>query len=74
MDVVVSDIGLPDGSGLDLLPPIRAQIRLGAIALSGFGTDADRLHSREAGFDIHLTKPVDFARLEAAIEKVVQTK
>ncbi|HEU5118712.1 MAG TPA: response regulator, partial [Isosphaeraceae bacterium] len=73
VDVVVSDIGLPDGSGLELLHPIRDQIRRGAIALSGFGTDTDRLRSREAGFDIHLTKPIDFARLQAAIAKVVQT-
>ena len=70
-DLLVSDIGLPDGSGYDLirlLQPILGPIA--GIALSGFGTEADRRKSKDAGFHVHLTKPVDFATLETAIKKV----
>ena len=59
-DLVVSDLGLPDGSGLDVARRGRAlpgrQPRM--IALSGYGTDADRRASEAAGFDAHLVKPV----------------
>ena len=70
-DLVISDIGLPDGSGLDLMRRLtggRHPVR--GIALSGFGMDADIRQSREAGFVTHLTKPIDIERLEAAIEEV----
>jgi CheY-like chemotaxis protein len=43
------------------------------IAISGFGTDEDRQRSREAGYAMHLTKPVDFNRLLEAIEQVSAT-
>ena len=72
-DVVISDIGLPDGSGLDLMRTIRAQVRLGGIALSGFGMEQDLRRSEEAGFTTHLTKPIDFARLEAVIDQVAES-
>ena len=74
VDVLVSDIGLPDGSGLDLLiearrrrpePPIKA------IALSGYGMESDRERSREAGFHIHLVKPTSLSALEGAIRQVL---
>ena len=73
-DLLLSDIGLPDGSGLDLMrdlavrrpdPPPRA------IALSGFGTDGDVARSREAGFADHLTKPVSLDKLKEAIGRVL---
>ena len=59
-DLVVSDLGLPDGSGLDVARRARAQPRPPArlIALSGYGTEADRQASVAAGFDAHLVKPV----------------
>lgn len=69
-DVIVSDLGLPDGSGLDLL----AGLPLGgppAIALTGYGTEDDARRSRESGFAAHLTKPLDLAAVEAAIRRVV---
>jgi signal transduction histidine kinase len=69
-DLVVSDIGLPDGSGLELIRELRAQRPIKAIALSGFGRDDDLRQSEEAGFVAHLTKPVDFPRLEALIQQV----
>ena len=68
LDLLISDIGLPDGSGLDLLRALRSTQDFPAIALSGFGTPADIDQSRSSGFAIHLTKPVDFRRLEEAIE------
>ena len=66
-DLIVSDIELPDGSGLELMWTLRATRNIPAIALSGFGSPADIEQSRSAGFAIHLTKPVDFRTLERAI-------
>jgi CheY-like chemotaxis protein len=70
-DLIVSDIGLPDGSGLDLMR--RVVSRRGpvpAIALTGYGMEEDIRRSQEAGFTAHLTKPIDFAKLEAMIRQV----
>jgi CheY-like chemotaxis protein len=69
-DLVVSDLGLPDGSGLDLMRQLRDRHGLLGIALSGYGQDEDVRESRAAGFVEHLVKPVDFARLEAAVRRV----
>ena len=66
-DVLLSDIGLPDGSGLELLKRIRQRRDVPALALSGFGMDEDIERSRDAGFSEHLTKPVSIDRLQAAI-------
>lgn len=69
-DILLSDIGLPDGSGLELLRRIRAIREVPALALSGFGMDEDIDRSREAGFADHITKPVSIDRLQAAIEQL----
>jgi CheY-like chemotaxis protein len=70
-DMVVSDIGLPDGSGLDLMRRITARRgRVPSIALTGYGTEEDIIRSREAGFSAHLTKPIDFAKLQEMIRQV----
>lgn len=72
-DVLISDIGLPDGSGLDLPRRLRCDPVLRTartIALSGFGDDDDLSRSREAGFEQHLTKPIDFAKLLTAIDEL----
>jgi CheY-like chemotaxis protein len=69
-DLLVSDIGLPDGSGLDIMRQLKAQKRLRGIALSGFGQDEDFRRSREAGFEQHLTKPVNFQQLQQVIQRV----
>jgi PAS domain S-box-containing protein len=66
-DLLVSDIGLPDGTGYDLMEQIRATRRLPGIALSGYGMEDDIRRSLDAGFAMHLTKPVDIQLLEQAI-------
>ncbi len=73
-DLIVSDIGLPDGTGLDLMRRVRATREgMPGIALTGFGTDEDIEQSRLAGFSAHMTKPIDFSQLETLIRKVVRT-
>ncbi|OYW70971.1 MAG: hypothetical protein B7Z37_29115 [Verrucomicrobia bacterium 12-59-8] len=62
-DFIISDLGLPDGSGLDLLKDMRRHSNAPAIALSGYGMESDVALTREAGFTTHLTKPVDFPAL-----------
>lgn len=67
---LVSDIGLPDGNGFELLREIRKRQRIDAIALSGFGMEDDLRKSREAGFADYLIKPINLDRLQAAIRQV----
>jgi signal transduction histidine kinase/CheY-like chemotaxis protein len=69
-DLVVSDIWLTDGSGLDLMQQLRARRDVPGIALTGFGTEDDIRKSRRAGFVAHLTKPIDFPKLDALIQEV----
>ena len=75
-DVLVSDIGLPDGDGTDLLRAIRSDgaisRTLRAIAMSGYGTQADIDRSLAAGFEFHLKKPIAFPELERAIALVLE--
>lgn len=66
-DLVLSDIGLPDGSGLELMPILREKYGLRGIALSGFGAAGDLEASRNAGFLAHLTKPVTVEALQEAL-------
>ncbi|WZO99151.1 ATP-binding protein [Isosphaeraceae bacterium EP7] len=68
-DLLISDIELPDGTGLELMAEARLSGMKG-IAMSGFGSDDDLLMSEEAGFSMHLTKPIDVRSLEAAIRQV----
>ncbi|WP_437728642.1 PAS domain S-box protein [Sorangium sp. So ce861] len=71
-DLLVSDLGLPDGSGTDLIASIRsAGHGLKAIALSGYGMEEDRRKTIRAGFVEHLIKPVSFRDLDAAIQRVM---
>jgi CheY-like chemotaxis protein len=69
-DVLVSDLGLPDGTGCELMRQIRDRHPLRGIAMSGYGMEEDVRRSREAGFSEHLVKPVDIASLERAILNV----
>ena len=71
-DLLISDIGLPDGNGYDLLAMIKqAKIPLKAIALSGFGLNDDVAKSIEVGFITHITKPVDVPKLVNVITNVL---
>ncbi len=68
-DVLLSDIGLPDGSGYSLATEAKKKHpAMKAIALTGFITEQDAQFSKQAGFDFHLTKPVDFHELRSALK------
>ena len=70
-DLIVSDIGLPDGTGLDLMRRVVAlRGQVPSIALTGYGMEDDIVRSQEAGFTAHMTKPIDFTKLEAMIRQV----
>jgi CheY-like chemotaxis protein len=70
IDLVISDIGLPDTSGWELMRRIRVGHSLKGVALSGNGTEAEIRASQEAGFSAHLTKPVEFEQLLDTIHRV----
>ena len=69
-DVVLSDIGLPDGSGYDVISQAKQKQALKGVALTGFGSDEDIRRGQEAGFDFHLVKPVDFHELRSVLDQV----
>ena len=69
-DVVLCDIGLPDGTGYDVITEAKRKQALKAVALTGFGTDEDIRRGKEAGFDFHLVKPVDFHELRSVLDQV----
>ena len=69
-DLLISDLGLPDGSGLDLMRQVKERHGLRGIAVSGFGMDEDVTRSRAAGFEHHLIKPVNWEALNEIIERV----
>lgn len=69
-DLLISDIELADGTGLQLIQALRSTRPVPAIAVSGMGSFDDMELSRAAGFDLHLMKPVHMPELEEAIERV----
>jgi CheY-like chemotaxis protein len=73
-DLLISDIGLPDRTGYELMSELRKTKGLRGIALSGFGMDADVAKSHDAGFAEHLTKPINLDRLEDAIRRLLESK
>ncbi|HKW93824.1 MAG TPA: CHASE3 domain-containing protein [Methylomirabilota bacterium] len=71
-DVIFLDLGLPGMSGYDVARRLRATPGVGAVrlvALTGYGTEADRQKARDAGFDLHLAKPVDPLALDAILAR-----
>ncbi|HYY35679.1 MAG TPA: MASE1 domain-containing protein [Candidatus Binatia bacterium] len=68
-DLLISDIALADGSGMDLMLQLRAISNVPGIAISGFGNEGDIQRSLQAGFSEHLIKPIRLNDLEAAIER-----
>jgi PAS domain S-box-containing protein len=75
-DLLLSDIGLPDGTGNDLIRQLRQirHVNVPAVALTGFGMEEDVAKSREAGFTDHLTKPVNFQRLQIMVQKIADSR
>ena len=71
-DLLISDVGLPDGTGLDLMKQLLGRQPIRGIALTGYGSDQDLRQTREAGFSAHLTKPIDFRALETVIREVAE--
>jgi CheY-like chemotaxis protein len=71
-DILVSDIGLPDGDGAHLMVTIRTRYGWPGVALSGYGTEGDRRDALRAGFADHLVKPIDVAALSLAITKAMR--
>jgi CheY-like chemotaxis protein len=71
--IVISDLGLPDLDGKTMLSRMRAKAAVKAIALSGYGTEADIRASSDAGFIRHLTKPVDLDELLTTIDLALAT-
>jgi signal transduction histidine kinase len=69
-EVIVSDIGLPDRTGYDLMKEIKSRYSMKGIAMSGYGMDEDLRRSREAGFSDHIVKPANAAQLERSIRRV----
>jgi len=68
-DVLVSDLALPDGSGIDLIKKLSSKQALLGIALTGFGMEGDVRRSYEAGFKHHLVKPIDLNKLDSLIQQ-----
>jgi CheY-like chemotaxis protein len=73
-DVLVSDLGLPDGTGYDLMRAVRQRTTIPGIAMSGYGMEEDLRRSQEAGFVEHLVKPVSIAKLQEAIHRLRLTR
>lgn len=71
VDVMISDLGLPDGSGLDLMRQL-GEGAPPAIAFSGYGMPEDLASSKRAGFYLHLTKPLDFQQLRSALRELLE--
>lgn len=69
-DVIVSDVGLPDATGYELMAQIRDRYAIKGIAVTGSSRATDVERGREAGFSMHLTKPVSLRSLEAALQQV----
>jgi CheY-like chemotaxis protein len=71
--LIVLDLSMPEMDGYTLARAIRALPDYAAVpmvALSGFGSEADRAKSREAGFDRHMLKPFDLVDLERMVDMV----
>ncbi len=70
-DLLVSDLGLPDGTGIDLMRELAARRPIKGIAYSGYDDEEHVRAVRDAGFAAHLRKPVELEDLAAAIRRVL---
>ena len=69
-DLVISDIGLPDETGYELMAGLHNDHGLKGIALTGYGMEEDITRSHKAGFIAHLTKPAGLESLEEVLAEV----
>lgn len=69
-ELMISDLTLPDGSGEDLMRAVKAKCGAPGIALSGYGESEDMERTRQAGFQMHLVKPLSLSSLQSAIESI----
>jgi CheY-like chemotaxis protein len=70
IDVLISDLGLPDGNAGEAMHEVAARYSAIGIALSGYGMEEDMRVSRDYGFDYHLVKPVEVGRLESILRDI----
>ena len=73
-DVIVSDLGLPDGAGVELMEQLRTRRKIPGIAMSGYGMEEDIRRSLAAGFSEHLVKPIAIPQLIEAIQRVAESR
>ena len=71
IDAVISDVGLPDGSGAELMSQLRDRHGLKGIALSGYGMESDIERSIASGFAAHFTKPLNFPAMLRALDELL---
>jgi hypothetical protein len=71
-DVLLCDLGLPDGSGLDLMRHLRSVYAIKGIAMTGSGMNEDVASCRDAGFDAHMTKPCSLDKLNSVLEALAR--
>ena len=71
-DVLISDIGLPDGDGWELLSRLDLPRPIYAIAMSGFGMSSDRVRSKAVGYRHHLVKPMGLEQLESILSSAAE--
>ena len=69
-DLLISDIGLPDGTGFDLMKEMKERYDIRGIALTGYGMEEDIERSQNAGFRVHLTKPIQIQSLDKALAEL----
>lgn len=69
-DAVLCDIGLPDGSGYEVVSQAKQKGPIKAVAITGFGTEKDIRRSKDAGFDFHLIKPIAVDELQGVLDQV----
>jgi DNA-binding response OmpR family regulator len=70
VDLVISDLGLPDGNGLELMQFLKKAYSVPGVALTGYGTEIDRKQILSSGFSEFLVKPIDFLELQAALSRL----
>lgn len=70
-NLLISDVGLPDGYGWDLLDQVELPRPIYAVTMSGFGTDIDRQRSMAGGFCEHLVKPIEPKMLDAVLNRAM---